>query len=173
MAKRPEMRAIRCGYHLDQSSPTLATWMAACSALSRPGTLARVRRSLQMTVLDLVAAVLGSSVVGGIVTWLSNRKLIAAQTRQLEAATEHQRVQTDAIRQQADVTQQRTDSHANQLGTLHLVVAHMLSTHEQFFLKQLEANTDYAFEDKFREKDHLRRLRDLAFVSKKGDRHIA
>lgn len=109
----------------------------------------------------------------GIVTWLSNRKLIAAQTRQLEAATEHQRVQTDAIRQQADVTQQRTNNHADQLGTLHLVVAHMLSTHEQFFLKQLESNTDYAFEDKFREKDHLRRLRDLAFVSQKGDRHIA
>ena len=46
------------------------------------------------------------------------------------------------------------------------VLSHLISQHELFFLAELGRSTGRCFEDGFREKDHLRRLRDLGFIEK-------
>jgi hypothetical protein len=63
---------------------------------------------------------------------------------------------------------QRRDKrkHEARLDEMAFVLAHLLSLHELAFLVELGKPSGLRFEDGFRQKDHLRRLRDLGFVER-------
>lgn len=56
---------------------------------------------------------------------------------------------------------------------LDFAIQNLLSTYEKYFLMALGSDTTvFEFQDSFRDKDHLRRLRDLEFIEKIGDKDI-
>jgi hypothetical protein len=57
----------------------------------------------------------------------------------------------------------RQETRIDEMG---FVLSHLISQHELSFLAELGKPSGRRFEDGFREKDHLRRLRDLGFVEK-------
>lgn len=62
----------------------------------------------------------------------------------------------------------------DQQDKLDFAIQNLLNTHEKYFLMALGSDkTSFEFQNNSRDRDHLRRLRDLEFIEKIGNKNIA
>lgn len=83
-----------------------------------------------------------------------------------------QAVGTALIRRQRDHAKETVNMNGLE-GRLDFAIQNLLSVYEKYFLLALGADAPlFEFQDSYRDKEHLRRLRDLEFIEKIGDRDI-
>lgn len=111
---------------------------------------------------DVIAAGVGALFGGVLVAIVNNlfgRGVSRATEVKLLAEAERAKAEADAVR--SDLTKQEKT-----IERIRFLVTHLISKHEYFFLAAIGNQTDYAFDDNFRDKDHLRRLWDLGLIEK-------
>lgn len=107
---------------------------------------------------EILAAVLGSSVLSAVlVAWLQRGKF-AAETREINA--------------RADAIERGIADEKKRIDDFQFVLSHMLSLHEQGVLDRLAGEGEAQFGDGHRERDHIRRILDLGFAQK-GVKNVA
>lgn len=116
-------------------------------------------QTLVTVVVPLVSALLGGVVVA-LTNSLLRKRLTDAEVGKIQA-------ETAKIRAEAEHLQREQKTQQGYIGQLNFVVSHLLTRNEARFLRELMDGSNVAFKDEYREKDHLRRLRDLGFIDHK------
>lgn len=103
---------------------------------------------------EVWVAVIGSSVLTAFVAALFQRKRTEAEAREINA--------------RAAAIERSVADERERLDHLRFVLSHMLTNHEQYFLKVIAGLESGEFSDNYRDREHIRRVLDLGFAEKTG-----
>ena len=119
-----------------------------------------------------ILSVLFGALGGVVVAFLNNfftRERKKAEIKKLEAETEFLNTQTESLKSKAATIEDRQEG-------LEFIIKYFVPWPEIYFLEKLVFADDrdfVEFEDKFRDKEHLRGLRDQGFIEKIGQKNIS
>lgn len=126
-----------------------------------------------------ILSVLFGALGGIIVAILNNsfeRARRKAEIEKLEAETKKLKAETNILNAQAGSLESKAASIEDRQEALEFIIKYFVPWPEIYFLEKLvfAGDRDFVeFEDKFRDKEHLRGLRDQGFIEKIGQKNIS
>ncbi len=121
-----------------------------------------------VNILSVLFGALGGVIVA-ILNSFSERRKRKAEIEKLNAETKYLNAQAESLESQAASIENRQER-------LEFIIKYFVPWPEIYFLEELvfAGDQDFVeFEDKFRDKEHLRGLRDQGFIEKIGQKNIS
>ena len=106
------------------------------------------------------------SVMGVVANHLLGSRKRAAEIGVLEAQTRHLNAETKRLESQATKMRDRQEA-------VEFLLKHLITGPELYFLKRIASEEEIVkFKDNFRDKEHLRQIRDAGYIEKTVDKNI-